>query len=86
MTSAPPVLDRVAMNTLMAANKRQAVVTQELRRREEALVVLVNDMAGQLDAAGRPELATKLRAIGRLTKKPTALIQKAAEKVAKGTP
>lgn len=82
MTTAP-ILDRVAMNTLIAANKRQSVVTQDLRRREEALRVLVLDLAQQLDAAGKPELATKLRKVGRLTAKPTKMIQEAAAKVAK---
>lgn len=78
-----PILDRVAMNTLITANKRQSVVTQELRRREEALRVLLQDLAQQLDAAGRPEIAAKLRAVGRLTKKSTKMIQDAAAKVAR---
>lgn len=30
------IVDRVAMNTLLAANKRQAAVTKELRQREAA--------------------------------------------------
>ncbi len=83
LDSKEPIVDKVAMNILIAANQKQAIVTQDLRRREEALNSIANSIAKELESIGQPDLAKKLRSLGKLTKKPTKMIQEAAAKAAK---
>ncbi len=83
LDSKEPIVDKVAMNILIAANQKQAIVTQDLRRREEALNSIANSIAKELESIGQPDLAKKLRSLGKLTKKSTKMIQEAAAKAAK---
>lgn len=75
-----------AFQVLQQANKRQAVVTQDLRRREQAMIEAARHVAGELrrapDAARCRQLADALERLGRAAKRGSRILQEAARKAA----